>query len=362
MKASRTPPETRRSAPTIRDVAAAAGVSLGTASKGLNGTGQLRDETRQRVHNAARLLDFRPNNLARSLLRGRSLTVGLVSTDRYGRFSIPLMEGIEDALESARISVFLCNGADDPKREREHVEQLLMKRVDGIIVTARRTDPRLPVELSGHSVPVLYAFAQPRDARALSLLPDDLGGGRLAVEHLIAAGRRRIAHVTGPDDFEAVRHRADGFRQALEDHGLRWRRGDVLSGSWSEAWGHEAIAALLARNPNVDAIFCGSDQIARGAVDALRDRGVSVPDDIAIVGFDNWKIIAAATRPPLTTIDMNLHELGRQAGLRLRELIDGKKQRRGVVRLPCSLVVRESCGASRAGLSAAGDRQSRNAA
>ena len=233
MKEPRTPPETRRSTPTIRDVAAAAGVSLGTASKGLNGTGQLRDETRQRVHAAAKLLDFRPNNLARSLLRGRSLTVGLVSTDRYGRFSIPLMEGIEDALESARISVFLCNGADDPKREREHVEQLLMKRVDGIIVTARRTDPRSAVELSGHSVPVLYAFAQASDARALCLLPDDLGGGRLAVEHLIAAGRRRIAHITGPGDFEAVRHRAEGFRQALKDHGLRWRGSDVLSGAWS---------------------------------------------------------------------------------------------------------------------------------
>ena len=106
-----------------------------------------------------------------------------------------------------------------------------------------------------------------------------------------------------------------------------------------------------ARRPSrkIDAIFCGSDQIARGAVDALRERGVRVPDDIAVVGFDNWEIIAAATRPPLTTVDMNLHELGRQAGLRLLDMIDGKDQQRGVVRLPCSLVVRESCGARRRG-------------
>jgi LacI family transcriptional regulator len=187
--------------PTIRDVAAAAGVSLGTASKGMNGTGQLREETRQRVLAAAQKLDFRPNNLAQSLLRGRSFTVGLVSTDRYGRFSIPVMEGIEDALGSSRMSVFLCNGADDPKREREHVEQLLMKRVDGIIVTARRADPRPALKGPAHSVPVLYAFAQVRDRKALCLLPDDLGGGRLAVEHLIAAGRRRIAHITVPRGF-----------------------------------------------------------------------------------------------------------------------------------------------------------------
>jgi LacI family transcriptional regulator len=244
------------------------------------------------------------------------------------------------------MSVFLCNAADDAKRERQHVEQLLMKRVDGIIVTARRADPRPPLKVS-HSVPVLYAFAQVRNSRALCLLPDDLGGGRLAGEHLIAAGRRRIAHVTGPEDFEAVRHRSAGFREALERNGLRWRKGEVMSGSWSEAWGRKAVDDLLSRNSKVDAIFCGSDQIARGVVDALRDRDVKVPDDVAVVGFDNWQIIAAATRPPLTTIDMNLHELGRQAGLRLLDMIDGRKQQGGVIRLPCSVVVRESCGTAR---------------
>jgi LacI family transcriptional regulator len=339
-------PQRRRSTPTIHDVAEAAGVSLGTASKGLNGTGQLRDETRQRVLKAARKLDFRPNKLAQSLLSGRSFTVGLVSTDRYGRFSIPVMEGIEDALGSARMSVFLCSGADDPAREREHIEQLLMKRVDGIIVTARRADPRPAVKFPARSVPVLYAFAQARDRKALCLLPDDLGGGRIAGEHLIEQGRRRIVHITGPDDFEAVRHRAAGFKSALGHRGLPWRAADVMSGAWSEEWGRRATERLLARRTPCDAIFCGSDQIARGAVDALREHGVRVPDDIAVVGFDNWQVIAEATRPPLTTVDMNLHELGRQAGLRLLDMIDGTERASGVVRLPCSLVVRASCGAS----------------
>ena len=338
---------------TIRDVAAAAGVSLGTVSKGLNGTGQLRKETRQRVRQAAKRLNFRPNHLAQSLLRGRSFTIGLISTDRYGRFSIPVLEGIEDALERARVSVFLCSGADDPDREREHTEQLLAKRVDGIIVTARRSDPRPALRVPSHSVPLLYAFAQVRDAKALCLLPDDLGGGRLAGEHLIAAGRRRIAHITGPGDFGAVRHRFAGLKEALARGGLPWRADNVVSGPWSEAWGREAVDVLLARNPKIDAIFCGSDQIARGAVDALRDRGIGVPDDIAVVGFDNWQVIAAATRPPLTTIDMNLHELGRQAGLRLLDKIEGRKQQGGVIRLPCSLVVRASCGARREGAAAA---------
>lgn len=329
---------------TIRDVARAAGVSVGTVSKALNGGGQLREETRRAVRVAAERMGFRPNDLAQSLLRKRTFTVGLISTDSYGRFSIPVLEGIESALEPARISVFLCR-ADDPVRERRHVESLLAKRVDGIIVTGRRTDRRLPIDLRGASVPVVYAFAQVADSAALCLLPDDRGGARLAVEHLIKQGRRRIAHVTGPVDFEAVRKRRRGFRDALEAAGPGVRSGAVRAGTWSEAFGREAAKELIRGRPAVDAIFCGSDQIARGVIDSLRENGVGVPDDIAIVGFDNWDVIAAATRPPITTIDMNLHELGREAGARLLAMVDGTPAS-GVERLPCRLVIRQSCGAA----------------
>jgi LacI family transcriptional regulator len=328
---------------TIRDVARAAGVSVGTVSKALNGGGQLREETRAAVRTAAERLGFRPNDLAQSLLRKRTFTVGLISTDSYGRFSIPVLEGIESALEPARISVFLFR-ADDPVRERRHVESLLAKRVDGIIVTGRRTDRRPPVDLRGASLPVVYAFAQIAEARALCLLPDDRGGARLAVEHLVGLERRRIAHVTGPLDFEAVRKRRQGYREALQAAGLRGGPGHLLAGTWSESFGREAVQQLLAARPAIDAIFCGSDQIARGVVDALREKGVGVPDDVAVVGFDNWDVIAAATRPPITTVDMNLHELGRQAGLRLLAMVDGVRLS-GVERLPCRLVVRRSCGA-----------------
>jgi LacI family transcriptional regulator len=194
-------------------------------------------------------------------------------------------------------------------------------------------------------LPVVYAFAQVADSRALCLLPDDRGGARLAVEHLIRQGRRRIAHVTGPLDFEAVRKRRQGLRDALAAAGLRSGPGHVLAGTWSEAFGREAAQQLIARRPAVDAIFCGSDQIARGVIDSLRENGAGVPDDIAVVGFDNWDVIAAATRPPITTVDMNLHELGRQAGVRLLAMVDGARSS-GVERLPCRLIVRQSCGAS----------------
>jgi LacI family transcriptional regulator len=329
---------------TIHDVARLARVSVGTVSKALNNNGSLRKETRDRVSSAAKELGFRPNDLAQSLHRGHSLTVGLISNDSFGRFTMPIMEGLEACLADRRFGVFMANATDDPAREAQHVEQLLGKRVDGIVVTARRADQRAGLTVATGNVPVIYVFSRPSDPEAYSLLPDDEGGAVLAVEHLLTLGRRRIAHVSGPERFEAVRLRHDGYRKALAGAGLGSTE-NFISGVWSEAWGREAVAALFkSRRDAPDAIFCGNDQIARGAADALRERGVDVPGSVALVGFDNWEIMAAATRPPLTSVDMNLHDLGRHAGLRLIEMIAGKRLH-GVHRLPCTLVVRESSGA-----------------
>lgn len=333
-----------RSVPTIHDVARAAGVSIGTVSKALNGQGKLRPETRQRVQEEAERLGFRPNDLILSLLRRRSFTIGLLTTDNYGRFSIPIMAGIEDAFDSTSISVFLCNAFDNPVRERQHIESLLAKRVDGIIVTARRTDPRLPVDVGTTGTPVIYAFAQVADPRALCLLPDDEQGARLATEHLLEHGRRRIAHITGPLYFEAVQLRLAGMQAVLSEHSLSLPDHRILSGPWQQHWGYSAVKVLLEQDPSIDAIFCGNDQLAAGVIEGLREVGRRVPDDIAVIGFDNWEIISKETRPTLTTVDMNLHTLGKIAGTKLLELIDGKREA-GIVRLPSSLVVRNSCGA-----------------
>jgi len=154
-------PAQRRPA-TIADVAALAEVSVGTASKALNGRGQLRPETRERVLAAADRLGFHPNELARGLLAGRSFTVGLITTDSFGRFSIPVMLGVEDALGAGRISVFLCDGRGDPIREQHYIRTLLARRVDGIVITGRRADPRPPIA-ADLPVPVVYAMTQSTD-------------------------------------------------------------------------------------------------------------------------------------------------------------------------------------------------------
>jgi LacI family transcriptional regulator len=334
------PPYERAKRWTITDVAERAGVSVGTASKALNGRGNLRAETRSRVLRAAEDLGFQPNALARSLLAGRSFTVGLVTTDSFGRFSIPVMLGAEDALGEGSVSVFLCDCRDDPERERRYLRTLLSRRVDGIIVAARRVDPRPPIG-SQLPVPVVYAMAKSLDRQDLSVLPDDEGGGYVAIDHLVNLGRSRIAHISGPEHFEAARRRAQGANAALGRAGLTMAGGQVLFGDWSEAWGRQATAILLEQEPATDAIFCGSDQIARGVADALHESGRRIPDDVALVGFDNWDVMAQACRPPLTTIDPNLSEVGRVAARELLAAIEGQGPG-GVRTVACSLVVRES--------------------
>ncbi|TIL26412.1 LacI family DNA-binding transcriptional regulator [Mesorhizobium sp.] len=332
---------------TLREVAALAGVSVATASKALNGQGRMTAETRERIRETAQRLGFRPNSLAQSLLRRRSFTVGLLTNDTYGRFSLPVMSGISDALVDKGVSVFLCNVEDDQRLGQLHVDAMLDKRVDGIIATGKRIDRHLPVDLSNLGVPVIYAFTQP-DPGAIAFVSDDAGGARLAVEHFWRLGRRRIAHVSGPASFAVVHARAQAYRDVLTEKGLPVM--EPLLGSWSEAWGHEAVKTLFdgklskRGGEKPDAVFCGNDQIARGVIDALRERGLGVPGDVGVIGFDNWQIVAEATRPPLTSVDMNLAALGREAGLTLLSLVGGEPAEPGIRKLPCRLVVRQSCG------------------
>jgi LacI family transcriptional regulator len=334
----------RRSVATIADVAALAGVSVGTVSKALNGRGQLRPETRERVVEAAAVLDFRPNELARSLLEGRTYTVGVLTTDSFGRFTIPMMLGIEDALGAGQISTLLCDGRDDPLREQHYVRTLLSRRVDGIVVTGRRRDPRPPI--GDLPIPVVYAYVESENPDDLSILSDDEQGGALAVNHLRRIGRTRIAHVTGPERHGSARARETGARAALAESADDFAGGGTLWGKWSEAWGRDAANILLRSGDPFDAVFCGSDQIARGVADGLREAGRRVPEDVAIVGFDNWDVMAEACRPPLTTVDPNLSELGRLAARTLLKAIDGHGLEDRRLVQPCELVIRQSTGAA----------------
>ncbi|MFP3713724.1 LacI family DNA-binding transcriptional regulator [Puerhibacterium sp. TATVAM-FAB25] len=326
----------------ITDVAALAGVSPSTVSKALNDTGSLRPATRARVREAAERLGFVPDATARSLSARRSFTVGLLSTDSAGRFSLPVVLGAENALVGGQISALLATARHDPVREQHHVRSLVARRVDGIIVTGRTVDPRPPIHVP---MPVVYAFAPSQDPDDASVVPDDTAGMRAVAAHLLSLGRRRVAYVGGRGDQLASTLRHDALVDALAEHGLQ-RAGEPLYGEWSERWGRLAVDLLLgdhrAGEPlPFDAVAFASDQLARGGCDRLRDRGIRVPQDVAVTGYDDWDVMTMASRPPLTTVDPQLERLGQRAAELLLAAIDGRPSH-GVEPSPPRLVVRAS--------------------
>ena len=326
---------------TLTDVARRAGVSVATASKALNQRGEVAPTTRQRVLAAAEELAFQPNALARGLISGRTRTVGLLTDELGGRFAIPVLLGVENALGNQQMSVLLCDSRGDSIRRRHYIRTLLARQVDGLIVLGETNDLR-PSVTADVPVPIVYVYGESDDPDDLSILADDHGGGRLAGRHLLSHGRTRVAHITGEETYRAARERADGLRDALGESGLSIVGGPMY-GEWTQRWGRHAARMLLAAHPDVDAVFCGSDQIAVGVADALHDLGKHIPDDIALIGYDNWEVFAAECRPPLTTIDLNLQQIGAAAVARLFAALDGEEAS-GVIRCPTRLVVRQSTG------------------
>ena len=310
-------------ASTLSDVAKLAGVSIATASKAINGRDEVAPATRRRVLEAAEQISFTPNQLARSLLAGRTGTVGLLTSDLEGRFVIPILMGAEDAFGAGQVNVFLCDARGDAIREQHHLKALLNRRVDGIIVVGRQTDPRPSL---GHDipVPVVYAYAPSDDPTDVSVTPDNVAGGRLAIEHLLATGRRRIAHISGDPAYAAAQDRTVGVHEALAERRARARRRRRCSRT-GRSTGVGMPRRCCSRSiPTSTASSAASDQIARGVLDTLRDLGKRVPDDIAVIGYDNWEVLATNSRPELTSIDANLQQLGRAAAQRIFDAIDGE--------------------------------------
>jgi LacI family transcriptional regulator len=327
---------------TLEDVAQLAGVSVTTVSRALNGRGRIGAETRRHVQAVARGLNFTPNPLAQGLLAGKTGTVGLITNDLEGRFSLPVLMGVEDALASGSASVFLCDSRGDPAREQMHLRALLSRRVDGLIVVADNARVRRSLGRD-LPVPVVYAHGESDDPADMSVTVDNVQAGRIGIEFLLARGRRRIAYIGGDIALKGAAERAGGARSALAAAGLAFC-GEPLFGPWNESWGRQATDIVLNRGVLPDAVLCGSDHIARGVLDVLHDRGKAIPGDVAVLGHDNLKILAADSRPTLSSIDMRLQDLGRRAAELLLDAMKGSIAA-GVHRLPCAVVERQSTGA-----------------
>lgn len=322
---------------TLSDVAKVAGVSLSTASKALSGNDRVSDETRRRVREIAQRLDFHPNALAQSFARGRSQTIGILTQNAEGTWSAPIIVGATAELGRREQATLLYDAAFDAATLESSMRRLQARRIDGVLVIG--DGPHLVMRSLTHAfnVPVAYAFTRTDVEDDVTFLPDNEQAGRLAGEHLIEIGRRRIAHITARED-PAADERMRGFTAALARRGLE--PVTVRSrGSWAEVDGAVLAAELLDDGVELDALFCGNDHMARGAERVIRERGLRIPEDIALVGVDNWEgIIIRHGGPHLTTIDTRLSALGAAAA----EHLLSEAPARGRQLRPCALVIGET--------------------
>ena len=336
------PASGRRSS--VKDVAAAAGVSLGTVSNVLNRPDRVSAPTRARVERAMADLGFVRNESARQLRSGTSSSVGYVMLDATNPFFTDVAQGIELAAESDGLSLFLCNSGQQARREAAHLDLLQQHRVRGILITPVDPDSDKLDETREHGTPVVIVDRIRDDASFCSVAVDDVLGGRLAVEHLLDRGHRRVAFVGGPLDLGQVRDRLEGARRAWSDAGLpdddltvlETDALDVRSGSRA---GERLSGIPSRRRPS--AAFCANDLVALGLLQQAMGAGTPVPGELAIVGYDDIEFAGAAA-VPLTSVRQPRQALGRAAAELLRdELVDPDHEHRQVQFTP-DLVARAS--------------------
>jgi LacI family transcriptional regulator len=332
----------------LRDVAAAAGVSVGTASYALNGNPAVRPVTRERVIAAARRLDYVPDRNATRLRRGRSecIAVGYTSRSReiangafYGLVVRGITEGLEDHGYTLRF-VRLDDEATDASPPNGRPRQLSGFDIDGLLLLNWQ-DPALLHRLRGLGVPLVAVDASGAYPDVPSVDSDDRGGVASAIDYLARLGHRRIAFLNGTLDFPFEREALAGYLEACERHGLLVEPRLLRTTDFSVAGGRAAMAAVLAGGALPTAVFAVDDESAAGAMQAIHDAGLRVPDHISVVGMDDVPL-AAALHPALTTIRIDTEELGRQAVAMLLALISDPPHHAPHIMLPTRLVLRDS--------------------
>lgn len=337
--------------PTLEEVAARAGVGRGTVSRVINGSPRVSDATRAAVEAAVAELGYVPNTAARALAANRTDAIALVVPEPETRFFAEpyfsdMLRGVGAALSDTEMQLLLIFAGSDRERQRL-ADYLAAHRVDGVLLVSVHADDPLPDMLARLEIPAVISGPRSAAETLTSVDSDNYDGARQAVEHLVGRGRRRIAHITGRLDVYGAQRRVDGYRDALRDAGQEVDDLLIEAGDFSEEGGRHAMAALLERRPDLDAVFAASDVTAAGARHALREAGRRIPDDVALVGYDD-SAIARHMDPPLTSVRQPIEEMGhRMIDLLLAEVADRRPpasrglERRQVV-LATELVERAS--------------------
>jgi len=325
----------------IKDIAKAAGVSHATVSRALRDDPRISEQTKLRIRRIAAEMGYPPSAIARGLATGRTDTIGMVVTTVSDPFVAPIVQGAEKKAMEAGYSLILSQSGADPDRELAAVRLLRERRVDGVIVTASRVGELYTPLLSDLRVPIVLVNNQREGGYLHSIYVDDFAGARMVVEHLVELGHRKIAYVGCPERPLSNRNRLNGYRSALESHGIRVESSFVVQipGMDDLARGKEAAKRLLSLRERPSAIFCYNDLTAIGTLQALRTSGIQVPEDVSLVGFDDIPM-ASMVCPALTTVAQPKEEMGVKAMEMLLALIEGEERENIVVRP--KLMVRDS--------------------
>lgn len=327
----------------IREVARRAGVSIGTVSNVLNHPDRVSEKTRERVQEAIHAVGYVRNDSARQLREGQSRTVAVVVLDVANPFFTDVVTGVEEVTDGRGSVVTVANSGDRQDREQRHLGVFLEQRVQGLLITPIAHDERPSIafrRFTERGIPVVLVDRRATDASMCSVAVDDVSGGRMAGQHLVEIGRERVAFLGGPPELPQVRDRLAGLREGLSSRELDPRV--VEPESLTLAGGYGAVDRLLDRHPETDAVFAANDLVALGALRRLGELGRRVPDDVALIGYDDIQFARAAATP-LTSVRQPREDLGRTAAHLLFEEVDeGLDHDHRTIEFTPELIIRRS--------------------
>ena len=297
---------------TLKQIAKQAGVDVSTVSRALTGGYGVHKNTRDKVLGVAKTLNYYPNRIARGLVTGRSHTIGLLISDIRNPFFAEVARGAEDAAYNASFDMVLCNSDLESVKQMRYIRSLIEKNVDGILMNSvAGLDQQEQIELAEHGVPIVLLNRPMAPHPFSTVSADNYRGGFLAGQYLVDLGHRTIAHLTGPRTHGNLTERCKGFLAAIESSRKKVTP-IVIHGDHTQKGGHEMTKKLLVQRPEVTAIFAANDAVAFGVVRAILEAGLSIPDNISLVGFDNVEL-SGLIHPPLTTVNQPKYEMGRAA-------------------------------------------------
>jgi len=326
---------------TIKDVAREVGVSINTVSRALNGKPDVSPETRRLVLKAAQRLNYMPNKLARGLRSNKTGIIGVIVADIANPFFSAVVKGMGKAAKELGYSIILQDTSENYKNEEEAIQIMISEQVDGLLITPVQTEKRSIHMLQESGIPFVLVARYFDDADTDYVVADDVQGGYLATAHLIEKGHEKIAFINGPAYNSSAIERFQGYKKALEEHDIGLNESLIRNGALTMEDGYTYGKALLMdHDPQPTALFTFSDFVALGAMKAVREAGLRIPEDIAIVGYDDIDF-AFCLESPLTTIRFPKREIGEEAISVLEKKIDGQKCHSNL-KIPVELVIRQS--------------------